>query len=482
MIVIRRLLFASFVVLLALQHRNVFAQRPPRNRAAVFAHGDLRVSGNRRYWVHADGTPFFYLGDTAWELFHRLTREEAARYLEDRREKGFTVIQAVALAEFDGLATPNAYGHTPLINNDPTKPSEDYFKHIDWIIGLAEAKGLYIGLLPTWGDKVGPLLWGKGPVVFNATNARTYGRFLGARYKDRPNIIWILGGDRPADDTRDVWRAMAAGLKEGDGGRHLMTYHPVGGKSSAEWFHTDEWLASNMLQSGHSRVDAANYAMIAKDYERAPAKPCLDGEPRYEDHPIDWKPEKGWFNDYDVRQAAYWALFAGAHGHTYGCHDIWQFYAEGRTPISAARTLWTEALNLAGARQVGYIRRLIESRPFLMRVPDQSLIAAEQGTGADHAQATRGADGSYAFIYLPTGKAIEIDLDKLSGKRIRAWWFDPRSGTATSAGTFARKGTRPMTPPSTGRGNDWVLVLDDAAKPYPGPGARAFLGAKDKTV
>src|SRR5689334_7980680 len=418
---IQRVLFASFVVLLALPHRNVFAQRPPLNRAATFAHGALRVSGNRRFWIHADGTPFFYLGDTAWELFHRLTREEAARYLEDRRGKGFTVIQAVALAEFDGLTTPNAYGHTPLINNDPAKPNEDYFKHVDWVIALAEAKGLYVGLLPTWGDKVGPLLWGKGPVVFDATNARAYGRFLGARYKDRPNIIWILGGDRPADDTQAVWRAMVAGLKEGDGGRHLMTYHSVGGKSSAEWFHTDEWLASNMLQSGHSRVDADNYAMIARDYERTPAKPCLDGEPRYEDHPIDWKPEKGWFNDYDVRQAAYWALFAGAHGHTYGCHNIWQFYAPGRTPISAARTPWTEALNLAGSRQVGYARRLIESRPFLMRVPDQSLIEWGQGEGADHAQATRGEDNSYAFIYLPTGRPIEVDLNKLSGKRVRAW-------------------------------------------------------------
>jgi hypothetical protein len=477
---IKRALFLSFVALLALQHRSVFAQRPPRNRAAIFAHGDLQVSSNQRFWVHTDGTPFFYLGDTAWELFHRLTREETARYLEDRRGKGFTVIQAVALAELDGLTVPNAYGHTPLNGNDPTRPNEDYFKHVDWVISLAEAKGLYIGLLPTWGDKVGPLLWGKGPVVFNEANARAYGRFLGARYKDRPNIIWILGGDRPADDTEAVWRAMATGLKEGDGGRHLMTFHPVGGKSSSEWFHTDDWLASNMLQSGHSRADADNYAMIARDYERKPMKPCLDGEPRYEDHPIDWKPEKGWFNDYDVRQAAYWALFAGAHGHTYGCHDIWQFFAPGRTPISAARTPWTDALNLPGARQMGYARRLIQSRPFLMRVPDQSLIAAGQGTGADHAQATRGEDGSYAFIYLPTGKPVEIDLEKLSGKQIRAWWFDPRNGTATSAGTFARKGIRLLTPPSEGRGNDWVLALDDAAKSYPAPGARAFTGTKGR--
>ena len=101
------------------------ADESPRLGPSVnFRHGDLKVSSNHRYLIHADGTPFFYLGDTAWELFHRLTREEADRYLENRRQKGFTVIQAVVLAEFDGLKVPNPYGETPLINNDPTQPTK----------------------------------------------------------------------------------------------------------------------------------------------------------------------------------------------------------------------------------------------------------------------------------------------------------------------------------------------------------------------
>ena len=107
-----------------------------------------------RYLVTERGEPFFYLGDTAWELFHRLTREEADLYLTDRAAKGFTVIQAVALAELDGLNTPNAYGDTPLHRNDPAQPNEAYFRHVDWVIDRANALGLYVGLLPTWGDKV----------------------------------------------------------------------------------------------------------------------------------------------------------------------------------------------------------------------------------------------------------------------------------------------------------------------------------------
>jgi len=452
----------------------IAAGENPRGGSSVdFSHGRLKVSDNKRFIVHEDGTPFFYLGDTAWELFHRLNREEAQKYLEIRRKQGFTVIQAVVLAELDGLNRPNAYGDRPLKNNDPTRPNEDYFKHVDWIVKKAGEKGIYIGMLPTWGDKV-TKAWGKGPVIFtkdNLDDARTYGRFLGARYKDKPNIIWILGGDRVADNAEKIWRAMAAGIEQGDQGRHLMTYHPQGGRSSAEWFHTDDWLDFNMLQSGHGRFDNPNYRSVAKDYYRFPVKPCLDGEPRYEDHPVNWKPKNGWFGDFDVRQAAYWALFAGAFGHTYGCHDIWQMYAPGRQPISSARNNWYDVLELPGAWDMVHVRNLIESRPFLTRVPDQSLIAGGAGTGPEHIMATRGED--YAFIYLPYGQNADIVLGKISGQKLRTWWFDPRTGKAKSAGTFENRGTKEFDPPGKQkRGNDWVLVLDDASKDFPPPGRK----------
>ncbi|WP_143092932.1 apiosidase-like domain-containing protein, partial [Arsenicibacter rosenii] len=130
---------------------------------APFTHGPLNVSANQRYLVHQDGTPFFWMGDTAWELFHRLNEADADKYLKRRAEQGFTVIQAVALAELDGLNTPNAPGEKPLVNNDPTKPNEAYFTHVDRIIDLAASYGLVIALLPTWGDKLNKSTWGEGP-------------------------------------------------------------------------------------------------------------------------------------------------------------------------------------------------------------------------------------------------------------------------------------------------------------------------------
>jgi hypothetical protein len=230
-------------------------------------------------------------------------------------ENKFTVIQAVVLAELDGLNDPNPYGHTPLKNNDPTQPNEDYFKHVDWIVDKANALGLYIGMLPTWGDKWNKK-WGVGPEIFTPDNAEAYGRWLGKRYKDKA-IIWILGGDRPIenDQHREIIRRMALGLHKGDGGIHLHTFHPPGGQGSATWFHESAWLDFNMRQNGHVPEFTERYSQTRVDYDRTPIKPVLDGEPIYEDHPVSFKAkELGHSVAADVRRTIYWDLFSGACG------------------------------------------------------------------------------------------------------------------------------------------------------------------------
>ncbi len=428
----------------------------------------LKVSKNRRFLVDQDGRPFFWLADTAWELFHRLNREEADLYLRNRAERGFTVIQAVVLAELGGLVDPNPYGHLPLQDNDPTRPVEAYFRHVDWIVRRAAELGLRTGMLPTWGDKWNKK-WGMGPEIFTPENARQYGRFLGARYREQP-IVWILGGDRPieSDAHRAIIRAMAAGLEEGDGGRHLMTFHPNGGHTSAEWWHEEPWLDFNMLQSGHD-YNRDNYRRIAADYARTPVKPCLDGEPGYEAHPAAFKKENGYMGEYDVRKFAYWALFSGAHGHTYGCHDVWQMWQPGRQPITHARTPWREAIELPGAAQMGHARRLLESRPFLTRVPDPGLLLSDPGEGTDHVVATRDTAGTYALVYIPSGKPVRVRTGFCRGSEIAAAWFDPRTGESRAAGRMPRREEAEFTPPSSGPGQDWVLILDDAAAGYRAP-------------
>jgi hypothetical protein len=428
----------------------------------------LKVSENQRYLVDSDGQPFFWLADTAWELFHRLNREEAGQYLQKRAEQGFTVIQAVVLAEIDGLDVPNAYGHLPLEEKDPRRPIEAYFEHVDWIVAKANSLGLRIGMLPTWGS-----YWHSRKVIFNRENAGEYGRWLGQRYR-QAGIVWILGGDRlvETETQREIIVAMAKGLADGDGGTHLMTFHPRGGRSSAGPFHQATWLDFNMLQSGHS-PESTNFVAVEKDYGRLPVKPCLDGEPSYEYPP--WAmPAKRPVGALQVRRNAYWGVFAGAFGHTYGAHPIWQMYAPGRDPLWDVETAWYDALELPGAVQLLHLKNLMLSRPFLTRIPDQSLIVGGQADGTGRVQATRDGlpdqnDATYVMAYIPDARRVTINTRQIAAEQIRACWVDPCTGLSREIGTFENQGSHSFETPTRETGSDWVLVIDAVNANAPKP-------------
>lgn len=431
-------------------------------------HGRLNVTSDGHYLQYEDGTPFFWLGDTGWELFHRLTREEINKYIENRHEKGFTVIQAVILAEFNGLKKPNQYGQVPLIGMDPSKPNEKYFQLVDYTLQLALQENMFMALLPTWGDKV-TLLWGEGPVIFNEENAFVYGKWLGDRYKNYPNIIWMLGGDRPpitdSIDYRPIWRAMAKGIAQGSNGKAIFTYHTWGGHSTSEYIHNESWLSINTMQSGHgSGHDVAVWKMIERDRNLKPAKPTLDAEPNYEDHPVNpwpkWDPASGYFRDYDVRKQTYRSVFSGACGVTYGHHAVWQFLSAREDTINHADRYWTDAIDRPGAFQVGFLKKLIESRSPLNRIPDQSIIAEGQGEKGGYITAFRDNDNKYAMIYLPVGKKIAVNTSFIDGDKIKTSWFNPRTGK-TERASLLKKGTiMNFVPPTTGLENDWVLILE----------------------
>lgn len=439
----------------------------------------MRVVPNGHDLQYEDGRPFFWLGDTGWELFHRLNLAEIREYLDNRSAKGFTVIQAVALAEFDGLHTPNRYGERPFINDDPTKPNDRYFAIIDSTIEMAGDRNMFIGLLPTWGDKV-TLEWGIGPVVFDTINAYHYGKWLGERYKVYKNIIWILGGDRPAmtdkDDWRSLWRAMARGIGEATQDSCLITYHPSGGNiSTSQWFHEEKWLGLNMLQSGHgSGHDVANWETISYDRTKSPPKPTLDAEPNYEDHPVNpwpkWDPENGYYRDYDVRKQCYRSVFAGACGVTYGHHAIWQFMGDREEVINFADRGWRNAMDRPGAFQMGYLRNLMESRPMQKRVPDFTIVAGDKGENAVHMEAFRGDENGYAMIYLPIGRTVEVNTSFMKARQVKTWWYNPKNGEIQQIGTMNRLNSMAFTSPTEGEGNDWVLIIDDVEKKYAPPG------------
>lgn len=429
----------------------------------------LRVSDNHRFFVTAGGQPFFWLADTAWQLIHDLDEAEMRRYFADRRDKGFTVIQTVVLAEhrFDQR---NAFGHQPIEPGRPDRPivkdgpDNDYWDDVERVLRLAEAHGLYVGLLPTWGKYV-TSDWQSGLVdgFFTVANAEAYGRFIGGRFKAHANIVWILGGDRaaPTEAARAIWRALARGIAVGvhgaeDYSKVLMTYHTSGPGSSA-WFLNDEpWLDFHALQSGHGRW-ALNWMMVEHASTMKPILPVIDLESSYPGFRHGRPPTTA--TEDDARRAAYWAVFAGAAGHTYGHNSIWQMHSPKYPGVAAPKEYWYDALGAPSALQMGHLRKMIESRPFVTQRPDLSLLAFEQTKPWEMCLALRGE--GYALVYTPTGRTLDIQLAKVASTKVEASWFDPRTGATTLIGKIESGGHRTFDPPGAEQpGNDWVLVLD----------------------
>jgi hypothetical protein len=260
-----------------------------------------------------------------------------------------------------------------------------------------------------------------------------------------------------------------------------MTFHPRGASSSADVFHEDEWLDFNMRQNGHVVEFTGRYDKTSVDYDRTPVKPVLDGEPIYEDHPVSFKAnELGHSISYDVRPPLYWNVFEGAFGHTYGHHSVWQMFdpAKNRRPINNPLMTWKEAILQPGAAQMQYGRWLMESRPFLTRIPDPSIIVtgnvptAVPGAGRYRFVATRDEEGTYAMVYAPTGRAFSVRMDVIQNGKVTGWWYNPRTGEATRIGEFSNTGTQTFVTPTPGEMLDWVLVLDDASQNYLAPGTR----------
>ena len=470
---------------------------PVKASAPWSEHGRLAVAADDPHYIrHADGTRFWWFGDTAWELIHRATRPEVELYLDDRQAKGFTVVQTVILSEMLRVKESNAYGAVALEAWDPLRPvlsasGDGFWDHVDFIIDAAARRGIYVGLLPTWGELVVPR---NGPPVFQtASQAYGYGFFIGQRYASRPNIIWVLGGDRQPDERPEgvaLWRAMAEGIADGvnntpgldgsaDYASTFMTHHAY--NSSSTWFHGDPWIDVHMWGSYHSEYDdTRSWELAEQDWNLAKPLPTLNAEPCYEEHPLNYAiPDNGWFTAVDVRVAAYWSVFSGAAGFTYGAHPIWQFSDATRPPYSGlTRSSWHTALAFPGATHVQHLQALLRSRPATNLRPARELIVAGGGQPAQRTVVLRG--DSHLLAYMPTGNDLTLRLGALSGRELRAWWFDPRTGRSREIGTLPNAGEHTFAVPGmseeltwlrSGRGCDWVLVLDDASAGFAQPGS-----------
>jgi hypothetical protein len=466
----KKLLFSVFLVALT---TGLSAEAP-------WAHGPLRVSTDGRSFQQADGKPFFWLGDTAWLLTQKLTREEVKTYFENRRAKGFNVVQ-LCVVQF--LHDKNIYGSPALVGEDITKlnvtpgadpadPAQyDYWDHVDYVIATAAANNIYVAIAPVWSHMVR-----RTPLT--AAQVGPYIEQVAQRYKDRANVIWLNGGSARGHENTDVWQVIGDTLQR-QNPRQLVSFHPFGRTVTTEWFKDAAWLDFNMFTSGHRRYDQDtegrkygedNWRYVLEARAADPKRPVLDAEPAYENTPQGLhKPEEPYWTAADSRRYAYWSVFAGAAGHTYGENSVRQVYIATETrPASGAKGFIMDRLETDGARQMTHLKALVLSRPFFERVKDQSLLVGDEGEKYDRVLVARGT--SYLFAYTYTGRDFTLKLGVLSGPTLNYSWFNPRTGEVLVSGIQPNTGTVTFNPPGEpSPGNDWVLILDDAARKYRAP-------------
>jgi hypothetical protein len=390
----------------------------------------IQVSPNGRYFVDHKGRPVFWLGTTQWELFRGYAREDAQLILDKSKDKGFVFVQTMLVGVGDGTRA-SVYGQKPWLNDEPLTPNEAYFQNVDGVIQAGRERDLILYMMPyhqTCRKRI------------TLANARPWAKWLAQRYKEVPNIVWSLIPEAKPEFV-PILRELAAGLREGDGGAHLITVEPDPSPHSSSFIHGEDWLDFNSLQTWRS-VELI-YPMVTHDYSLEPVKPVLMAEGAYEhgsEYGFDVSPL--W-----IRRQAYYSYLAGGH-HAYGHNDSWRILPT-----------WRQALDAPGAVQLGILKQVfLGLSEWWYLVPDQSIFAAGGRTqGQILNLAARHKDGKWVMVYLGNGASFSIHMDKLAGAKVEARWIDPETGNSTAAGSFGNTGTQSFSTPEGWE--DAILII-----------------------
>ena len=390
-------------VLLASLLASWFVTQP--SASAESAALRVKVSANKRYFVDQNDNPVFWLGTTQWQLFRGYTLEDARTILERTASHGFAFVQVMLMGVGDGTA-PNVYGHEGWTDNNPLTPNEAYFRNVDAVVRAAADNNLVISMT---------LFHQRYRKCITFENARAWAKWLASRYKDAPNIVWSMTPEATQEFV-PILRELAAGLREGDGGRHLVTFKPDPAPYSSSFIHAEEWLDFNSMQTWN-RVNLI-YPFVTKDYNLKPVKPVLMAEGAYEAGSEYGFPVTPLW----VRRQAYYSYFAGAH-HTYGHNDSWRILPT-----------WKQALDAPGAVQMGILKTIFLARnEWWLLVPDQSVLASGGQTEGEVLHlAARHQGGEWVMVYLGDMTSFSVNMNKLSAAQVKACWIDPRTGDVSA--------------------------------------------------
>ncbi len=410
----------------------------------------VTIEPGARHLSDAAGKPFLIHGDTAWSLIAQLTKDEAEFYLADRRARGFnTLLVNLIEHQFSSHAPANIDHDPPFLKaRDFSTPNERYFAHADWILRRAADHGFLVLLTPSY---VGAGGGGQGWFLAMAENGpdklREYGRYLGRRYRDFTNIIWVHGGDG-CPSEKDLVRAIAEGIRS-EAPHALHTAHCARDVPPLDVWRGEAWLGVNTFYTYGSVLDAAQ-----REYARGDRMPFFLIEAIYENEHLS--------SEQFLRMQAYHALLSGAAGQIFGNNPVWHFGSGGLYPSPVS---WKEALNGRGSQSMSHLASLFRSLPWWRLEPDRAglfLKQERQGEG-DRPSSAVTDDGAYALVYVPDLRTIAVDLSRLAGSGRTARWFDPAGGTFSEPLDIPRSGGPARFKPA-GRNSsgttDWVLVVE----------------------
>lgn len=418
----------------------------------------LTVAPTARHIVDQGATPFLLVGDAAWALIAAVSDADADFYLENRKQHGFTAVLVNLLErKFTPNAPANFYGFTAFSEKSFTTPREEYFAHADNVLKMAADKGLAVLLFPLYlGFECGDGDGGWCPEVTNATisDMRAWGEYVGNRYANYDNIVWVIGGDTDPSPVKSQLEAMIDGIRSKDT-RHPFTVHNVRGMMGVTPWSDAEWLNINSTYT-----EGIDYEQAYAAHGLSPQKPFFLIESQYENVKAP--------NAQALRAQSYWTVLSGGFGHIFGNCPLWGFGSTGGDCDSGD---WRAQLESPGSLGMQHFGALFHSRHWASLVPDtsQTVLMAGNGTfgSTDYASAACAADGSSIIAYLPSARAITVSGACLTGSAMIAWWYDPSTGVATQIGTFPTNTPQHFTPPASG---DWVLVVDSSGASFPVPG------------
>jgi hypothetical protein len=413
------------------------------------SHGLLRVAKSGTHLEHADGTPFFVLADTCWTGPALSTEKDWQTYLADRKRKGFTAVQFNMVSPWR-TAPIDAEGNASYaVENGKLKVNEAFYKRLDARMKAIRDAGLLPMPVLIWAHK-------KGDAGFELSEEHIIElvKFEVARYSNGP-VFWILAGDnRYASDEAVNWKRVGRAVF-GDKPGTLVTTHPVGQHWPWKSWDDEKWLTVLGYQSGHGdsfQTMRWLHSGPAAEYGRQKefTRPVMNLEPPYEGH--NGYSSKKPHSDYSTRRSVYWSLLVHPPmGVTYGGHGVWSWHTKsGEEPTDHKGTgvakIWSEALDLPGATQMGYMRKLFESVKWTELRPAQHLFPSQPGDKdpSKFVACAATPDHSTIVAYCPAGSVDRTTITLGSA----GYWFNPRTGE--------RDGRKPDKPSD---GEDWVFVI-----------------------